>query len=130
MKKCSRCSQEKVLEEFYKSKGYYKNPCKECSRKYYHNIKDTERYKEQYLRASLLRSYGITLEQRNEMIENQESKCKICVTEFTKYLGPCVDHCHSTKKVRGILCAQCNLIIGQLKDNVQIAKNIVKYLGE
>lgn len=130
MRTCTGCKKTKNNEEFYMSRGKYKSPCKACCRKKYHKIKNTEWYKEQYLRASLLRAYNITLEERNELTQKQGNKCGICTREFCKEIGPYVDHCHTTGKVRGILCSKCNLILGQIKDNIQIAKNIIKYLGE
>jgi hypothetical protein len=40
----------------------------------------------------------------------------------------CVDHCHETKKVRGLLCSPCNRAIGQLGDTVQGVQRALTYL--
>lgn len=71
-----------------------------------------------HLRNYLLKkNYGITLAERDTLFEAQGSKCAICHSKSTSGKGWHVDHCHKTKKVRGILCAHCNLMIGHAKDN-------------
>jgi len=68
----------------------------------------------------LRRRFGISLQDFNSMIENQNGQCGICARKFStknNTLGyPCVDHDHLTKKVRGILCRGCNSGIGGFKD--------------
>ena len=56
--------------------------------------------------------YGITSDEYEQMLENQKGKCAICRISFSseksKTRRICVDHCHSCKMVRGLLCFQCN----------------------
>lgn len=59
--------------------------------------------------------YNLTQRQYEEMLELQGHACAICLTPFLK-ATPNVDHCHSSGFVRGLLCADCNLAIGKLKD--------------
>jgi hypothetical protein len=40
----------------------------------------------------------------------------------------CIDHDHTTLKVRGILCNKCNFGIGQLNDNIERLENAITYL--
>jgi len=40
----------------------------------------------------------------------------------------CVDHCHVTGKIRGILCSKCNSALGFLNYDIEIAKRLIKYL--
>lgn len=56
----------------------------------------------------------------------QKGECKICNTTSTKPLS--VDHCHSTGKIRGLLCNPCNMGIGQFKDSIVRLKNAISYL--
>lgn len=79
--------------------------------------------------------YGITLEQYIERFEAQGRKCACCgvfETEARKVRWH-VEHCHSTKKIRGICCERCNRVIGQLGDNaLAVATSvtvILKYLA-
>jgi DNA-directed RNA polymerase subunit RPC12/RpoP len=77
----------------------------------------------------LKRSYGITLEQYEEILQKQDYKCAVCKRhkdEFTKNLA--VDHDHKTGEIRGALCTHCNrTIIGRNRD-AEIFMNAYKYL--
>ena len=59
------------------------------------------------------------------MIEIQKGCCKICKRPINKFY---VDHCHKIKEVRGLLCQQCNLMLGMVKDNIKTLENAIKYL--
>jgi hypothetical protein len=74
--------------------------------------------------------YGITLEDYNIMLFEQDGCCAICGihhTEIKKSLH--VDHCHTTGKVRGLLCYSCNTILGHAQDDINILKKTIKYLN-
>ena len=78
----------------------------------------------------LKKRYNISLEEYHSLLLIQEGKCKICktTTPGRKRKGFMVDHCHKTGIVRGLLCVQCNLAIGQFNDNPEIVKIAAKYL--
>lgn len=77
---------------------------------------------------SLLKSkFGITEETYNQILIRQGNRCAICGSyQVSKRLA--VDHNHSTGKVRGLLCVNCNLGIGSLKEDRQILENAIEYL--
>ena len=78
-----------------------------------------------YMRIyDLKRRYNITLEQYHLMVINQSGKCAICRKEFTQ--TPCIDHCHETNKVRGLLCRWCNFGVGFIDNYEQEAKNYLE----
>ncbi len=87
-------------------------------------------------RAQRLKKFGLTLDQFNQMYAKQEGLCGICEEPFKYYAlgGPdkkeavCVDHSHTTGKVRGLLCSSCNLGIGHLKESKQFFLNAISYL--
>lgn len=77
------------------------------------------------------RKYGITLEQYEAMLKDQENACLICGrknNDDNRRLY--VDHCHKTKKVRGLLCYRCNTGIGLFNDDSNLVAKAVYYLDE
>lgn len=130
-KECTKCSEWKTLNEFGKSK----NPggqaqCKEC-RKAGKRGKPVSEVQRVSHRAWLLKNtYGITSGEFDRMLEEQGGVCRIC------HKGPsgrfkhlCVDHCHTTGKVRGLLCHACNKSLGFLEDDPARIKRLIDYLG-
>ncbi len=75
---------------------------------------------------SLKKKFGLSKEQYTELLEKQNHVCAICGKECTKALA--VDHCHTTGKIRGLLCNNCNRGIGHLKDSVENLTNAITYL--
>ena len=147
MKSCRKCLETKELIHYHKDltnkdglHPYCKN-CRSIERKLFHkNNKEKEnkrnreyekRTKKARKNAKLKYRYGITLEQYNKMLDKQQHKCYIC-KEDAKNLSKklAVDHCHNTKKVRGLLCSNCNTALGMFKDNINFLKNAITYLKE
>jgi hypothetical protein len=82
-------------------------------------------------RKYLKKQYGITIEEHDAILLSQGNRCKICRTDKPGRTGSwCVDHCHGTGDVRGILCHDCNLALGYVKDHPQILKAMIRYLYE
>ena len=59
----------------------------------------------------------------------QNNKCAICGNIFSDRRHTQIDHCHKTKKIRGLLCIQCNSGIGMLKEDVDILKKAIDYIN-
>ena len=70
----------------------------------------------------------MTLEDFYKMVEVQNNKCYICFTPFEGNLKPCIDHNHSNNEVRKILCRNCNVSLGLLKEDLNILKNMYEYI--
>ena len=67
-----------------------------------------------YMKRYTLKSkYGLTLAQYNDMLELHQYACGICRRKPKGWLV--VDHCHSTNRVRGLLCVPCNVLLGKLE---------------
>ena len=82
-------------------------------------------------RVNNLKNYGLTIDGYNKMFSDQNGCCAVCgrhQSEFKKRLA--VDHNHITKKVRKLLCNQCNTAIGLLNEDKNIIMNVIKYLEE
>ena len=86
------------------------------------------------------RIYGITPEDYDTMLKEQNHKCKICSIKFNNNYNQeskigyahlqHLDHCHTTKKVRGILCPFCNLGLGHFKNSPERITTAINYLKE
>ncbi|MEU9733272.1 endonuclease VII domain-containing protein [Streptomyces sp. NPDC048002] len=72
----------------------------------------------------LLREYGLTEAQRDEMVASQMGLCVICLKAPAVH----VDHCHKTGRVRGVLCFNCNSAIGKLGDDPDAVRRAAAYL--
>ena len=80
--------------------------------------------------ADVRQRYGVSEEQYAEMLERAGGVCEICgrdPVEVSKR-GACIDHCHETGKVRGILCGPCNTGIGNLRDDPAVLRKALEYL--
>ena len=111
--------------------------CKTCATeltKQWRESNSLERLKDLYLQNK----YNITYEDWLRMIDSQNRSCKICERSLDCSLGnekikpnsAVVDHCHSTGRVRGILCNECNRGLGYFKDNAIALAAASNYLLE
>jgi hypothetical protein len=128
---CSGCHVEKPISDFYEYKGVYKGTCKECYTAHYRG-KDRTMEKKRY---QLRTMYGITWEDFLSVLQYQNYSCAICKRELKpvgnnseKNSVGCVDHDHTSGKLRGILCSDCNTGLGSFKEDVESLKQAVRYL--
>jgi len=141
---CPKCEKIKDIDEFSTMKGGsgIASHCKECSRErlniYYDTEKGKKAKKQEYVRdkiknkdLKLKRNFGISLDEYNMILNNQDGGCAICGrTEEENGKMLAVDHDHTTMKNRAILCASCNLTIGFIeKNNINIDK-IKEYINK
>lgn len=81
--------------------------------------------------GNLKKLYGITTEQFNVMAEDQNYTCKVCGTapgNTNRRDRLHVDHCHTTGKIRGLLCANCNNAMGYAGDDPMRLRALADYL--
>jgi hypothetical protein len=143
MKNCKKCKEDKSLSDFGKNKREKSGlatickPCNVISVREWRQCKREEGTLPEYYTKNykggengrLLRTYGITLDDWNNMFSEQEGKCKICNVHQSELKSKLdVDHCHATSEVRGLLCRKCNKAIGLLKDDVERLKAAIIYL--
>jgi len=114
-----------------RKKQYWEDPekAKQYSRE--HRAKNRERLiaydKSQYHKKRLAK-YGITPLHYDMFLASQENKCAICKADSAGARNWHIDHCHRTKKVRGLLCHHCNLMLGNARDSWEILSNAMYYL--
>lgn len=103
---------------------------REYAQKYYIIPENRIRQRKSEIRSNLKRWYGITIEEKRQMWIDQKGKCKVlgCRRELDTALESCIDHNHITKKVRGLICRNCNFIIGHAHDDIKILEGIIDYL--
>lgn len=125
---CKKCMNEKIKQSREKKFG----PIPEGGRRPRTRSKHlaykpgTAEYKRN---TFLICVYNITLEEYNNLVIKQEGRCAICSTkDLGKHKKLYVDHDHITKKVRGLLCKNCNLGLGYFKDNTVSLLKAVEYL--
>lgn len=146
MKTCSICKTLKPLSEFTKdkrNKSGLKSGCRPCCAKAFKKwraahpesrreeqrlwgLENPEKVKVYGVRVRLKR-YKISLQEYERMKVEQEGKCAVCGARWGEKT-PAIDHCHSTGKIRGLLCASCNTGLGAFKDCPNLLANAIEYL--
>jgi hypothetical protein len=81
-------------------------------------------------RTSLIRSYGISVQEYQRLLEHQQGVCAVCRQQCKTYEHLSVDHNHATGKVRGLLCAKCNVALGMLNEDRERIAMLLNYLFE
>lgn len=144
-KQCSSCKEVKDKNEFTKSKNKfdglecYCKPCNKAKRQKYEEVNKEKLliYKKEWRKNNYRRrknlelewNYGISLEKYEQILIKQEYSCAICkIHQDSLSRKLCVDHCHKTEQVRGLLCGNCNVGIGKLKDDINLLETAVNYL--
>lgn len=130
---CIKCDTTKVVQEFPSDplrKEGSTHRCKTCTKKDLDKwvLKNREYVRKSSADGHYRRKYGITAEQKLNLISEQHGKCAICKTELSDNIHICVDHDHVTGLIRGILCRKCNTGIGQFSDDIEIIENALEYL--
>jgi hypothetical protein len=135
MFKCKKCGENKPLTEYYKTtdrKSGHKSICKTCIK-----ADPLTEEKKKYMRDysvgyNLKTKYNLSVEQYNALLVKQNHKCAICsIDEKEAPKGKLVvDHCHATNKVRELLCHNCNVSIGLLKESITTLSQAIAYLDK
>lgn len=112
---CRLCGQQKPHTEYYtrKDTGLKRSECKECLK----------------MRATF-RATGWTQAAYERAFLKQQGRCAIChstlnSSRYTKLAG---DHCHTSGKLRGLLCTNCNTGLGLFKDSPERLESAIQYL--
>lgn len=93
-------------------------------------IKNPTKFRDNQYRAK----FGITGSEYDALFTKQNGVCAICKQAETvrhkngKVYPLCVDHCHSSGCIRGLLCQTCNKGLGNFKDSTLFLMNAVEYL--
>lgn len=139
MKTCTKCGLDKPLSEYGRqsaNKDGLSYHCKTCVSAYHKARYNDPKYKDYQRDTSLRSKYGISIEEYRLMLDEQGGVCAICGEEERRlHHGSneqqmlSVDHCHDSNQIRGLLCADCNFMLGNAKDNVAILAKAIQYLA-
>jgi hypothetical protein len=138
-KTCSVCGERKHFDLFYNfknksdGKSYRCKSCDDLARKKWSDSNPERAYRS--ARSKRLKHlFNLTIEDYENLLEEQEGKCAICGVTENKTVGTmkthnfCVDHDHETGKVRGLLCNNCNRGLGLLKDSEELLRKAARYV--
>ncbi len=135
------------LDNFYNEKGMKdgkRSECKTCrnikimserkrNRRAYNGYMTKWRQKnpDKQHATDIKRNYGLSIEDYNALLVKQEMKCALCDKQHdpSKKRGRLyVDHCHTTGKVRALLCSAHNSMLGYAEDKIEILEKAIAYL--
>lgn len=144
-KRCPKCHETKPRSEFHKDSrnksGLYAY-CKECNKakarawtkanpEKVRARSEQRTYDGEYRDYQLRYKYGISLADYDVLLAAQGGKCAICGrTEAgrTGHRNLAVDHCHTSARVRGLLCHSCNRALGLLQESADVLDRAAAYL--
>lgn len=120
------------------SKKYPHLTLKQAKQQAQDNYRASEKFQEKAWSAHLKRKYGMTGEEYDSLLLSQNYACRICRAIETdrgwrqrkQRASLFVDHCHTTGRVRGLLCHQCNAGLGMFRDSPELLATAISYLRE
>lgn len=157
-KTCTRCKQTLKLGRFHPNsyaKDGFQHYCIDCTRSYSKKVNERRRVDKEFRekdRAQArqrykdktpeekqdaqwrwkLSSFGLTQDQYQQISDKQNGRCAICQQVASVRNGSaqklCIDHCHVTGVVRGLLCFHCNAALGQFQENPDLLFRAYLYL--
>jgi len=115
-KKCSVCEELLDRSEYHRRAQSFDGLSSSCKRCNWKN--------------DMRKQYGLLYEDYLEIFRKQGGACAICrgAEDEGRRNRLSVDHCHYTKKVRGLLCSSCNLGLGKFRDDPQRLQAAADYL--
>jgi hypothetical protein len=128
-KQCTVCNQDKDIYLGYYGKNHLRciECCKAKGKASYLSLTADQR-KDRNSKWGVdqrrLNRYGMTKTQYDELLQLQGKRCAICTRDRKLY----IDHDHSSGRVRGLLCRDCNLSLGLVRDNIETLANAIDYL--
>lgn len=124
---CPKCGGANTTKSTY---------CRSCIAAYAREkrLLDPEKYAARDRKARIKWLYGLSVEEVDAMLASQGYKCANVGCDQTPETQPKgvlrIDHCHTTGKVRGLLCHQCNAALGLLKDSHDRITGLLAYIGK
>lgn len=130
---CKTCNEAKPFSEYAPSRTNrlgMQVSCRPCLKVYAaaqhqrRKAADPDRHSRRWRSAYLRRTYGITLDQYEAQAAAQDGRCAVC-RRAEELL---IDHCHDSGRRRELLCNDCNLALGHVRDDPAVLLALVGYL--
>lgn len=134
-KRCCTCKQYKPFSSYHKDKNapaglaYSCKPCAIDRSRFHHRrrMKEEPEYRAAKRNSYIKNTHGITAEQYEQRLADQNYLCAICATAAPKG-GWHLDHNHVTGKYRAMLCGVCNRGLGYFQDDAAVLQKAIEYL--
>lgn len=128
---CRDCDQRKPMTEFYHASGgrYRRRICHACTDERFKKRRaaNPQRYSRMIRDQAIKLKYGLSREEFEALLIDQNYRCMVCETKLTLATTH-VDHDHQTNRVRGLLCFNCNVAIGHLRDDSRLLDRAAAYI--
>ena len=140
-KQCVKCDETLPTSMFSphrRMRDGLQSYCKPCSRNWHHEhpeyVKrkglEWRRKNPDYARKwQRMNKLGASPSWVDEQLSKQSNKCAGCLCDFSE-IREYVDHSHVTGKLRGLLCNDCNLVLGRARDSIETLRRLADYLAE
>ena len=136
MRTCKICGLEKPIDQFTKQGQYYRHRCKLCNTKrvraYYKEHPDRYAKWAEAQGKMRYRKHGLTQVQIEAIVEANGSMCAVCGnrpwTDIDQDHRCCPGSYSCGECVRGLLCNQCNVAAGLLRDNPDTIRSMLRYI--
>jgi len=137
---CTKCGEIKHESEFYgearnTKRNGKRTQCKSCDYVKNVNYRNKPGSKEKQANTrrvwSRLNKYGFTPGMYEQRFEQQGRSCAICKSPDAGGRGAFhADHDHELMQPRGVLCHNCNVALGNFKDDPEILQSAIEYLNK
>jgi Recombination endonuclease VII len=146
LKRCPRCTKDKSFEDDFYTDDRYRdgksNRCKECTKEaatishkaHPERVRANSKRWRERMGPKLLadysrrRRFGLPLGTYDLLLAEQGHVCAICQETPPEDEPLGVDHCHTTGRIRGLLCNTCNSGIGYFRDDPKLVDQAARYL--
>jgi len=139
LRTCTSCGEAKPLSEFWKDRSKkhgYTSKCKPYKTLIFNKYRKDRGYDaKRYWRnpqgereRHLVRKYGVTQAEYDALLNKQNGCCAICGRTQLKAFD--IDHDHATGRIRGLLCTNCNRMVGHAHDDAERLEKAAAYLRE
>jgi hypothetical protein len=133
---CNKCNERKPMSFFFKeasSKRGYRYACKDCEAPRFKRYRtdNQEKVSATRLKWHRTKEYNFPPELFDKRFNEQGQTCAICKSLDAGGRGAFhADHNHDSSQPRGVLCHNCNVALGNFKDNPEILQAAIEYLNK